>query len=90
MEKENELPVSNAGTYTLEKQIVEVNGQRDKNIIRDFIQSMRIKDAKELRNYINTIDCGVDLEIEVATPRGGSIKTFLPLNFSFFWPDFSI
>ena len=89
-EKKQNLPVSSTNTYTLERQIVEVNGSRDRNFIKDFIQTMRIKDAKELRTYINSIDCGIDLSIEVATPRGGSIKTFLPLNIKFFWPDFEV
>lgn len=89
-DKEENSPVNNVGTYILERQIVEVDGVRDKNFIREFIQTIRIKDVKELRDYINSIDCGVDLEIEVPTPRGGSIKTFLPLNIGFFWPDFSV
>ena len=89
-EKKQNLPVSSTNTYTLERQIVEVNGSRDRNFIKDFIQTMRIKDAKELRTYINSIDCGIDLSIEVATPRGGSVKTFLPLNVKFFWPDFEV
>jgi hypothetical protein len=86
-DKKDGLPVNNVTTYTLERQIVDVGGNRDKNFIREFIQNFRIRDAKELREYINKIDCGVDLNIEVRTPGGGSIKTFLPLNISFFWPD---
>lgn len=89
-DEKNELPVVNMNTYRLERQIVEVNGSRDKNLIRDFVQNLRIRDAKELKEYIEKIDCGVDLNIDVATPRGGSITTFLPLNFKFFWPDFPI
>jgi hypothetical protein len=89
-EKEKNLPVSNANTFTLEKQIVEIDGNRDKNFIRQFIQSMRIKDSKDLKMYISKIDCGVDLSIEVQTPRGGSVKTFLPLNVKFFWPDYTV
>jgi hypothetical protein len=89
-DREANIPVNNTVTYTLEKQIVEVNGERNKSIVRDFIQNMRIKDSKELKNYMESIDCGVDLRIEVGTPGGGSIKTFLPLSVQFFWPDISI
>ena len=89
-EKEAGVPINNSSTYTLEKQIVEFDGEINKNSIREFIQTLRIGDAKALRNYINEIECGVDLNIEVGTPGGGSIKTFLPLNFKFFWPDISI
>lgn len=90
IDKEKNLPVNNISTYTLEKQIVEVNGDRNQGVIKDFVTSMRIKDAKDLRDYIQSIESGIDLELEIATPRGGSIKTFLPLNVKFFWPDFTV
>jgi len=85
-----ELLVNNTGTYKLQKQIVEVNGDRNPMSVNQFIDNMRIRDAKELREYIDKIDSGVDLEVEIRTPRGGSIKTFLPLSLKFFWPDVTI
>jgi hypothetical protein len=36
------------------------------------------------------IDCGIDLNITVPTPGGGSVATFLPLNLKFFWPNFGL
>lgn len=85
---EDKNPVNNALTYRLERQIVEVNGVRDKNYIKEFVQNIRIADSKKLRDYIDKIEPNVDLEINVSTPGGGTMKTFLPLNVSFFWPDF--
>ena len=70
--------------------LVEVNGTTDRNFIRDFASSMRIADAKALDNYIDEIESGIDLNIEVTTPGGGSIATFLPLNLNFFWPNIRI
>lgn len=90
IDKDNQIPVNNMSTYVLAKQIVEANGQRDRTYINDFIQMLRIPDAKKLREYINKVESGINLEIEVGTPGGGSIKTFLPLNYSFFWPDITI
>lgn len=90
VDKENQIPINNLNTYTLERQIVEINGERNPAILKEMIHSLRIKDAKDLREFINKIDCGIDLELEIQTPRGGSIKTFLPLNIKFFWPDISI
>ncbi len=89
-EKEEGIPVNNSSTYTMEKMIVEVNGNRDRNVIRDFVNSIRISDSKSFNEYISSIECGVDMNIEVRTPGGGSIKTFLPLNLNFFWPDFKL
>ena len=90
VDKENGIPVNNTNTYILEKQIIEVNGERNKNVIRDFVQTMRVGDSKSLKKYVDSIESGVDLNIEVGTPGGGSIKTFLPLSTKFFWPDLSI
>lgn len=89
-DEKNEIPVNNVNTYRLERQIVDINGNRDKGFIKDFIEKMRVRDSKQLKDYIEKIDCGVDLAIEVKTPRGESISTFLPLNVRFFWPDLPI
>jgi hypothetical protein len=86
-EKEDGVVVNNANTYRLEKMIVEYNGNRDRNDISEISKSLRIGDSKALNKYIESIEPGVDLNITVQTPRGGSIKTFLPLNIKFFWPD---
>lgn len=64
--------------------IVEVNGSRDRSVIKEFANSIRIKDAKDFSIYLDKIDCGIDLDITVGTPGGGSIESFLPLNLKFF------
>ena len=87
-DKKNNLPINNSSTYRLEKIIAEVNGKRDRNYIKDFVNSMRIADSKALNNYIESIESGIDLKIEVETPGGGSLNTFLPLTTKFFWPNF--
>jgi hypothetical protein len=89
-DKEKGVLVNNLSTYKFEMMLVEVNGTTDRNFIRDFAGSMRIADAKALDNYIDEIESGIDLNIEVATPGGGSIATFLPLNLNFFWPNIRI
>jgi len=90
LDKEANIPVNNTNTYFFEKTIIEINGNRDKNVIKEFINNLRIRDSKELKEYIEKIESGIDLNIEVRTPGGGSIATFLPLNENFFWPDFGL
>jgi hypothetical protein len=89
-DRENNILVNNANTYKLEKMIIEVNGDTNKTMIRDFVNYMRIQDSKEFNKFVESIETGIDLDIEVGTPGGGSIKTFLPLNVRFFWPDFRV
>jgi len=86
-ERERNVLVNNASTYRLERQIVEVNGNRDKRYIQDFASSLRIADAKAFNTYVESIESGIDLNINVATPGGGSVATFLPLSVTFFWPN---
>lgn len=86
-EKKDGALINNTTTYRFEKMIVEVNGLRDRNLIKEVSNSMRISDAKKFNDYIDSIESGIDLNIEVTTPGGGSIATFLPLNVSFFWPN---
>lgn len=89
-EKERGVLVDNSSTYLLEKMIVEINGSRDRNAIKDFVSSIRIKDGKDFNKYVESIESGIDLNITVGTPGGGSVDTFLPLNLGFFWPDFRV
>jgi hypothetical protein len=89
-DEENKIPVNNSNTYMLEKMIVEVNGNTDRTMIRDFVNYMRIGDSKAFTKFVETLDTGIDLNIEVGTPGGGSVKTFLPLNLRFFWPDLRV
>jgi hypothetical protein len=89
-EKENGVLINNTSTYLLEKMIVEINGSRDRHSIKDFVSSIRIKDGKDFNKYVESIESGIDLNITVGTPGGGSVNTFLPLNLGFFWPDFRV
>jgi hypothetical protein len=86
-EKEAGIPVNNSSTYIMQRMIVEVNGNRDINFIKDYVNSIRIRDSKEFNNYVSKIESGVDMNINIKTPRGGSVATFLPLNVNFFWPN---
>jgi len=89
-DKKNGNPLNKSNTYTFERIIVYVNGERNKTIVKNFANSLRINDGKKLTAYIEEIQSGIDLDIEIGTPGGGSIKTFLPLNINFFWPDIKL
>lgn len=77
-------------TYTLKKQIQSVNGVYDKEAVSKFVDRMMLLDVKEFRKYVNEVESGIDMNLSVRTPGGESIKTFLPLNISFFWPDLRV
>lgn len=78
---------TDASTYTLKKQIKVVNDDSDEELVGNFINRMRLGDVRSFRSYVEEIESGVDMNITVGIPGGGSLNTFLPLNLSFFWPD---
>lgn len=90
-EKANGSLLNNEKLYKLQKHIVAVLNEEnqwitDTNQIKQFASNLRPFISNDLLDYIDSIESGIDLEIEVSTPRGGSVKTFLPLNKKFFWP----
>ncbi len=86
-DKENGLIINNESTYILQKQIVEVNGNRDSRFILNYVNNIRVLDSKKFKEYSDSIESGIDLNVDIKTPGGGSINTFLPINANFFWPN---
>lgn len=82
--------VNSESTMILEAQIVSINENKDRAFISDYVESMRVLDAKKLRDYMNKINCGIDMNISIKSPNGEIVNTFLPLTTKFFWPDFEI
>lgn len=75
-------------TTRLETQIMSVDGNRDKLYISSFVNYMFASDALALREYIDTIEPGIVMESEVATPTGKLITVNVPVTPSLFWPQF--
>lgn len=82
--------INSESTMILEAQIVSINDNKDRAFISDYVENMRVLDAKKLRDYMNSINCGIDMNISVKAPNGEIVNTFLPLTTKFFWPDFEI
>jgi hypothetical protein len=82
--------VNSESTMILEAQIVSINDNKDRAFISDYVENMRVLDAKKLREYMNSISCGIDMSISVKSPKGDMVNTFLPLTTKFFWPDFEV
>jgi len=75
-------------TNRLEMQVMEVNGNRDRDYIRNMIYSMQAGDSLALRKYILENEPGMDFEVEIERPEslgGGSFKTFLEWNDTVFF-----
>lgn len=69
------------------RQIMEVKGNRDKLYISKFISAMPISDSLFLREYINEIEPGIDLNYEFEAPSGETFESEVPITAKLFWPN---
>ena len=76
-------------TARLRQIIVSVDGETNKGKIATFIdEELLAADSRALRDYIKTIQPGVDLEIEVTDEvSGDSFRTEITFGFDLFYPD---
>jgi hypothetical protein len=86
-DEKNGVPINKRKLYELSRIIVEVNGRRDSISIIEYVSNMLLKDSSDFIKYLEANEPNIDLEVTVGTPGGGSLKTFLPLNINFFWPN---
>lgn len=64
-------------------QTMSINGNTDREYIKNYIENMRAKDAIEYRKYLSDNIPGVDLNITIPIPEsmgGGSFDTFLSIG----------
>lgn len=79
--------VDNIYSYSITNQMVKytmsINGNEDKEYIRNFIENMRAKDAFAYRTFVNDNTPGVNMKINVNVPQsdgGGTFDTFLGID----------
>lgn len=78
-----------AVTTSFKMMIQEVNGNKDKEYIANYVDSLRALDSMALRKYIAKVQPGVDTSMEVIDRETGvPFRTELRFQPQFFWPDF--
>ena len=83
--KDSSVGYTKKVTSYLEKQIAEINGNRNQDFIKNYVKNLPIANSKFLRNHIEENTPGMDLMIDVLIPGGGSFKTFLTLGIDVLW-----
>ena len=77
-------------TKRLESQIVELNGERDKGKIAQFVNQMPISDSKYLRKFLRECEPKLDLLRTITAPSGEKVAVEVTFGAEFFRPFFSI
>lgn len=75
-------------TWRLNKQIVELNGETDRGVISQFIESMPILDSKHIRKFLDENMPGLDLTRTVIAPSGEKVSFDITFGVEFFRPFF--
>ena len=71
-------------TTKLKHQIMSINGDGDKNEIRNYVDNFLLaRDSRALRNHVREI--GPDVDLSYITDDGTEIS--IPITVNFFWPD---
>ena len=80
--------VAPISTKRLEKQIVEIDGNRELSSIVKFISQMPISDAKDFRKFANKCEPKIDLQKVIQTPSGEKVTIDVAFGVEFFRPFF--
>ena len=75
-------------TWRLQKQIIELNGNRELGTIAKFLEQMPIMDSKFIKNFIDRNEPRVDLTREIIAPSGKKVLTRITFGAEFFRPFF--
>jgi hypothetical protein len=75
-------------TKRLEKQIVELDGNRDKGVISTFVNQMPIMDSKEIKKFLLNCEPKIDLDKKIITPSGEEVTVTVNFGVEFFRPFF--
>lgn len=86
----NGLGVPPIITKQLEFMIKSVNGNKDLMLIRNFIETLPIKDSQDFRKFVNENKPGLDLTQEVTTPSGDKTQIDLGFGVEFFRPFYGL
>lgn len=71
----------------LKHQILSVDGEEDKKIIRDFVDNyMLAKDSSAFRTYLKSTQPDIKMSFIHETPNGEE-EVAVPVQVQFFWPD---
>jgi hypothetical protein len=75
-------------TWRLNKLIVDIDGNTDRNFISQFVETMPIMDSKHIRKFMSDNEPRLDLNREVIAPSGEKVNVDINFGVEFFRPFF--
>jgi len=84
------MKIKPMATKKLEKCIVEIDGEKDPMNLSLEIHKLPLKDAQEIRKFLNKVEPGLDLERKVKAPSGKEVSFTINFGLNFFRPFFGL
>jgi hypothetical protein len=75
-------------TWRLNKTIISIDGNTDKGVIGQFVETLPIMDSKYIRNFMNENQPSLDLKRTVTAPSGEKVTFEVSFGVEFFRPFF--
>jgi hypothetical protein len=75
-------------TIRLNKMIVSIDGNEDKNYVSKFVESMPIMDSKHIKKFMSDNEPRLDLTKQVIAPSGEKVMVDISFGVEFFRPFF--
>jgi hypothetical protein len=77
-------------TKTLEKHIIEIDGNNNRGEISTIVNQLPIMDSKEIRKFIKDCEPTIDLKRTVNAPSGEKVTFEVTFGVEFFRPFFTV
>jgi len=88
IQKKQGSSIDNSMSLKMMASIAEVDGERDQLLIKRFVEFMPVRDARAFREYVNSVEPGINMEQDVECPSCGEVNgEVIPIRGNFFWPD---
>jgi hypothetical protein len=88
MRKGIKAETTNEVTTRMRYSILEVDGNRDRGAVAEFIKQMPARDAKAFRDYAAKVNPNIDLSFDYECPKCNfEDRLEVPINVNFFWPN---
>ena len=82
------VEISKEVTTRMCKSIVAIDGDTDRKVVRDFVETMPARDAKAFRDHARKVNPDIDLSFDfMCSVCGYQQRMEVPIDFNFFWPN---
>ena len=80
--------IESDSTTRLKYMITSVNGNRERKVVREFVDAMIIRDVRAFREHYKKVSPDVNFDLDIECPNCNNIvKARMPFGANFFWPD---